>query len=47
MGTANPGWVVAGMNVYDATAGANIGTVASYSSTTLTLTAAASHASSG
>jgi hypothetical protein len=47
MGAANPGWVVAGMNVYDNTAGANIGTVASYTSTTLTLTAAASHASSG
>jgi hypothetical protein len=47
MGAANPGWVVAGMNVYDATAGANIGTVSSYTGTTLTLTAAASHASSG
>jgi hypothetical protein len=44
MGAANPGWVVAGMNVYDNTAGTNIGTVASYTSTTLTLTAAASHA---
>ena len=38
MGAANPGWVVAGMNVYDTTAGANIGTVQSYSGTTLTLT---------
>jgi hypothetical protein len=47
MGAANPGWVVAGMNVYDNTAGANIGTVASYTGTTVTLTAAASHASSG
>jgi hypothetical protein len=47
MGAANPGWVVAGMNVYDTTAGANIGTVLSYSGTTLSLTAAASHASSG
>jgi hypothetical protein len=44
MGTANPGWIVASMN---ATAGANIGTVASYTSTTLTLTAAAAHACSG
>jgi hypothetical protein len=47
MGAANPGWVVAGMNVYDSTAGANLGTVSSYTGTTLTLTANAAHASSG
>lgn len=47
MGSANPGWVVAGMIVYDTTASAAIGTVSTYSGTTLTLTAAALHASSG
>jgi hypothetical protein len=47
MGTSNPGWLVAGKNVYDATNGFNIGTVSSYSGTTLTLTATAAHASSG
>lgn len=47
MGATIPSWVVAGMSVYDTTAGAAIGTVSSTSGTTLTLTAAASHASSG
>lgn len=47
MGSSNPGWVVPGMNVYDTTAAAQIGTVSTYSGTTLTLTANASHASSG
>lgn len=47
LSAAAPSWVVAGMNISDTTAGANIGTVASVSSTTVTLTAAASHASSG
>lgn len=44
---AVPSWVVAGMNVYDVTKGANIGTVSGSTSTTLTLSAAASAASSG
>lgn len=47
MGSSNPGWVVSGMTVYDTTASSAIGTVLSYSGTTLTLTANASHASSG
>lgn len=47
MGSTVPAWVVAGMRVYDATAAAAIGTVSSTSGTTLTLTAAALHASSG
>ena len=49
MSVNNPGWVVAGMNVYDATVGAQIGTVSSWSasSTTLTLTAVAGSSSSG
>lgn len=47
MGTSNPGWVVAGMSVYDTTNSQAIGTVLTYSGTTLTLTANASHASSG
>lgn len=47
MGSSNPGWVVAGMSIWDITAGAYIGTVSSYSGTTLTLTSTASHASSG
>lgn len=46
MNVPNPGWVVAGMTVYDTTVSAAIGTVASYTGTTLTLTANASHASS-
>jgi hypothetical protein len=44
LSAAAPSWVVAGMNICDTTAGANIGTVASVSSTTVTLTAVASHA---
>ena len=47
MGVSNPGWVVAGMTVYDETAGAAIGTVSSYIGTALVLQANASHASSG
>lgn len=47
LSAAVPSWVVAGMNIYDVTAGANIGTVQSVSGSTITLTAAASHASSG
>jgi hypothetical protein len=47
MGSAAPAWIAPGMNVYDQTAGAQIGTVQSYTGTTLTLTAAAAHASSG
>jgi hypothetical protein len=47
MGSSNPGWVVAGMNVYDVTASAQIGTVQSYSGTTLTLTTNAAAGSSG
>jgi hypothetical protein len=47
MGVANPGSVTAGMTVYDTTNGFPIGTVSSYVSTTLTLTANAAHASSG
>jgi hypothetical protein len=45
---ANPGGVVAGMNVIDATlGGVYLGKVLTYTGTTLTLTAAALHASSG
>ena len=47
MNVSNPGWVVAGMNVYDLTNNQQIGTVSSYSGTTLTLTANAAHAGSG
>lgn len=47
MGSSNPGWIVAGMSVWDITASAFIGTVSSYSGTTLTLTSTAAHASSG
>lgn len=47
MGVSNPGWVVPGMTVYDTTVGSAVGTVSSYSGTTLTLTATASHASFG
>ena len=47
MGVSNPGWVVAGMNVYDTTSGAQIGTVSSYTGTALVLTANAAAASSG
>lgn len=43
----NPGWVVPGMNVWDLTAGKQIGTVLTYTGTTLTLTAAASNSGSG
>jgi hypothetical protein len=44
----NPGGVVAGMNVIDSTlGGVYIGTVLTYVGTTLTLTAAAKHASAG
>lgn len=45
--TSNPGWVVPGMNVYDTTNSQQIGTVLTYSSTALVLTANAAHASSG
>ncbi len=44
---ANPGSVTAGMTVYDTTNGFAIGTVLTYVGTALTLTANASHASSG
>ena len=47
MGTSNPGAIVTGMIVYDATTGVQIGTVSSYSGTTLTLTQGAVQASSG
>ena len=47
MGAAVPSWVVAGANVYDVTASAQIGTVASVAGSTVTLSAAAAHASSG
>ena len=40
-------WVVAGMNVYDATAGVQIGAVLSWTATTLTLTANAASNGSG
>lgn len=40
-------WVVAGMNVYDATNSNQIGTVQSWTGTTLTLTTTAAHASTG
>ena len=45
--TTNPGWVVAGMNVYDATNSTQIGTVLTYSGTALVLTANAAAASTG
>jgi hypothetical protein len=45
--TSNPGWVVPGMNVYDLTNGQQIGTVLTYSGTSLVLTGNAAHASSG
>lgn len=44
---ANPGWVVPGMNAYDITNGQQLGTVLTYVSTALVLTANAAHASSG
>ena len=47
MGSSAPSWIVSGMSVYDNTNGQLIGTVSSYVSTTLTLKAAALHASSG
>lgn len=42
-----PAWVVAGMNVYDITAGQQIGTVASVGAGVVNLTGTAAHASSG
>lgn len=45
--TTNPGWVVPGMNVWDLTNGFQIGTVLTYSGTSLVLTANAGHNSSG
>jgi hypothetical protein len=45
--TTNPGWVVAGMNVYDSTNSQQIGTVSTYVTTALTLVTGAAHASSG
>lgn len=45
--TANPGWVTAGMGVFDATTSQVIGTVSTYSGTALVLTANALHASLG
>jgi hypothetical protein len=39
-----PSWIVAGMNIWDVTAGAQIGTVASVSGSTITLSADAAHA---
>ena len=47
MAVSAPAWVVAGMNVHDATTGLHVGTVSSWSGTTLTLNAAAASASSG
>ena len=48
MAAALPAWVVAGMPVYDVTAGAYLGLVSSGAgSTTLTLAANAAHAGSG
>ena len=47
MATTNPGSVVTGMNVYDATTGYSIGTVSSWSSFTLTLQANATSGSYG
>ena len=47
MNVSNPGWVVAGMNVYDTTNNKQIGTVLTYSGTALTLTANASNNGSG
>lgn len=45
--TSNPGWVVPGMTVYDATNSNVIGTVSTYSGTALVLTSNAAHASTG
>jgi hypothetical protein len=45
--TTNPGWVVAGMNVFDSTNNNQIGTVSTYVGTALVLTANAAHASTG
>jgi hypothetical protein len=53
LGSSAPSWLIAlgtngsGVNVYDATNSQQIGTVSSISGTTVTLTVAASHASSG
>ncbi|MDN3276002.1 Ig-like domain-containing protein [Frankia sp. RB7] len=41
---ATPSWIVAGMTVYDVTTGIRIGTVASTTGTSVTLTANAAHA---
>ena|SRR5215469_4682331 len=43
----NPGWIVPGMNVWDNTNSAQIGTVSTFSGTALVLTANAANASSG
>jgi len=47
MASAVPAWVVNGMNIYDLTNSQQIGTVQSISSSTVTLTGTAAHASSG
>lgn len=53
LGATAPAWLLAlgtngsGVNVYDVTAAAQIGTVSSITTTTVTLTAAAAHASTG
>ena len=44
---ATPSWIVAGMTVYDVTTGISIGTVASTTGTSVTLTANAAHAVGG
>jgi hypothetical protein len=47
MSGSNPGPITAGASVFDQTTGQSIGTVSSWSGTTLTLQAAAAHAGSG
>jgi len=47
MAQAVPSWVVAGMNVYDVTKAANLGTVSGSTGTTLTLSANFASAASG
>jgi len=47
LASSAPSWLVAGMNVYDATNSQQIGTILTVSGTSVTLTAAASHGSSG
>jgi hypothetical protein len=47
MGSSNPGWVTAGMSVYDTTTGQAVGSVSTFIGTALVLTANAAHASSG